>query len=418
MDYGTFCSRRETFGISINKDLLTTLNTTNCTYVDGTNNSNLISLSLRILTGLSWLSVALVGTTANVSVLFVIACIKSMRTIPNWLLFNLAVADCLMTLVALPILGVFQTFFYPIWQMPYALCFVLNCFTHIGALASGASLAAISVHRFLVIRFPRRFEITKKHLIITICIIWIIAVAGSASSMSSAGVIGMIRPVAGRMCLTRLCIQVNPTNQREQVQLAFRCSMYLTFALFLFLLYTNIGLLIYRSKSPGLEITAEASAVCKRQAIRMLTVATVVMIFSYLPYMVLVSRILFAQPGYYSPVFAVEILCNIISGLNHVVNPFIYCALSLQFREGFKKYFASLRRKRHSIAPETQVRQQQRNMSTAVALNVRRDSNSDGKPDSCTAIGRLATWSSQLSFQVLLSSSSEASLRKVVPSKL
>ena len=152
MDYGTFCSHRETFGISINKDLLTRLNTTNCTHMDSTDGSGLISLSLRILTGLSWLSIALVGTTANVSVLFVIGCIKSMRTIPNWLLFNLAVADCLMTLVALPILGVFQSFFYPVWQMPYALCFILNCFTHIGALASGASLAAISLHRFIVIR--------------------------------------------------------------------------------------------------------------------------------------------------------------------------------------------------------------------------------------------------------------------------
>ena len=222
-------------------------------------------------------------------------------------------------------------------------------------------------------RFPRRFEITNKHLITTICLIWTIAVGGSASSMSSAGVIGMIRPVAGRMCLTRLCIQVNPTNEKEQFQLAFRCSMYLIFALFLFLLYTNIGLFIYRSKSPGLEITAEASAARKRQAVRMLVAATVVMILSYLPYMVLVSRILFAQPGYFSPVFAVEILCNVISGLNHVVNPFIYCALSLQFREGFKKFFAYLQRKSHSIAPETQVRQQ-RNMAAAVALNERRDS--------------------------------------------
>ena len=152
MDYGTFCSNRETFGISINKDLLTKLNTTNCSNVDGTSSSELISLTFRIFTGISWFIIVLVGTIANVSVLFVIGFIKPMRTIPNWLLFNLAVADCLMTIVAFPLLGVFQTVYYPVWQLPFELCYVLNCFTHIGALASGASLAAISMYRFIMIR--------------------------------------------------------------------------------------------------------------------------------------------------------------------------------------------------------------------------------------------------------------------------
>ena len=152
MDYGTYCSNRETFGISINKELLTGLNTTNCISANGYSSSELLSVVLRIFIGISWLSIVLIGTIANISVLFVIGFIKSMRTIPNWLLFNLAVADCLMTLVAFPLLGVFQTFYYPVWQLPNGFCYVLNCFTHIGALASGASLAAISIFRFIMIR--------------------------------------------------------------------------------------------------------------------------------------------------------------------------------------------------------------------------------------------------------------------------
>lgn len=154
MEYGTFCSTRETFGVSINRALLTPLNSTNCSLVDEKDSDALIPLSLKILTGVSWLAIIAIGTAANFSVLCVIGTIKTMRTIPNWLLFNLAVADSLMTLVAYPLLGVFQTFHYPVWQMPPSSCYVLNCFTHIGALASGASLAAISVHRFIVIRYP------------------------------------------------------------------------------------------------------------------------------------------------------------------------------------------------------------------------------------------------------------------------
>ena len=216
----------------------------------------------------------------------------------------------------------------------------------------------------------------------------------------------MIRPVSGKMYLTKLCIQVNPTNQREKFQLAFRCSMYLIYALFLFLLYTNIGFFIYKTKSPGLEITASASEIRKKQAVRMLATATIVMIFSYLPYMVLVSKLLFSDPEYYSPVFAVEILCNVISGLNHVVNPFIYCALSQKFREGYSRWFAYLRRKGQRIIPETIVMKQQRLKASDRGLL-----GANGN-----AIERLATSSSQISLQVILTTLTETSTSELATS--
>ena len=112
----------------------------------------MFSFNVRILIGLSWLLLILVGTIANILVLFVIGSLKRMRTIANWLLFNLAIADGLMVILAIPILAIFQTFYYPVWKLPNWTCYVLNCFTHIGALASGSSLAAISIHRFIVIR--------------------------------------------------------------------------------------------------------------------------------------------------------------------------------------------------------------------------------------------------------------------------
>ena len=241
-----------------------------------------------------------------------------------------------------------------------------------------------------------------------------IAIGGSASSMLSAGVIGMIRPVAGKMYLTRLCIQVNPSEGKEDFQLAFRCSMYVTYALFLFLLYTNIGCHIYKTKSPGQQITAGKSVARKRQAVRMLATATIVMIFSYFPYMILVGKLLFAKSGYYSPVFAVEILCNIISALNHVVNPFIYCALSSQFREGFKKWFAYLRRNSNSVGSEFNKTFQQANKVSNVILlegsNIAEIDNGTGDE----AVGKkLTTSCSQITLESLLKVSSATSLNQL-----
>eukprot|EP00112_Aurelia_sp_Birch-Aquarium-sp1_P018317 Seg4353.6 transcript_id=Seg4353.6/GoldUCD/mRNA.D3Y31 product="RYamide receptor" protein_id=Seg4353.6/GoldUCD/D3Y31 len=339
MDHGTYCSNRETFGISINKAVLTKVNSsTNCT-LTGLSDEEIFSTTVRLFVGLAWLTVVLVGTIGNTLVLFVIGYVKSMRTIPNWLLFNLAIADSCMTLLALPILAVFQTFYYPVWKLPNWSCYMLNCFTHVGALASGASLAAISVHRFIVIRLPKRIHISTKHLIITIVLIWIIAIGGSMSSFFSAGVIGMIRPISGSLHLTRLCIQIQPNESKEDFQLAFRVIMYSIYALFLFLLYSSIGWHIHTSKTPGQGPTTSQSEARKRQAVRMLAVATVAMIVCYLPYITLVGVNLFAKAGYFSPVFAIEIFTNILTGVNHAINPFIYCAFSSQFRKGFKKFF-------------------------------------------------------------------------------
>ena len=163
------------------------------------------------------------------------------------------------------------------------------------------------------------------------------------SSFFSAGVIGMIRPISGSLHLTRLCIQIQPNESKEDFQLAFRVVMYSIYALFLFLLYSSIGWHIHTSETPGHGPTVSQSEARKRQAVKMLAAATVVMIFCYLPYITLVGVNLFAKPGYFSPVFAIEIFTNILTGFNHAINPFIYCAFSSQFRKGFKKFFHMVR---------------------------------------------------------------------------
>eukprot|EP00794_Sanderia_malayensis_P009364 gene9364-10351_t len=339
MDHGTFCLGRETFGISINKELLTRIGFKNCT-AHGLSTDDVFSDGTRVVIGASWLILIITGAIGNILVLFVISYPKQMRTIPNWLLFNLALADSLMTIVALPILGLYQTFHYPVWQLSTFSCYILNCATHIGAMASGASLTAISVHRFIVIRIPRKIHIKSKHLYMTIVLIWIIAIGGSASSMTSAGVIGMIRPISGKIHMTKLCIQINPTESEEEFQLAFRVTMYVIYSLFLIILYANTALFLWNTVSPGNQNNISHKR--KRQAVKMLFAATASMIITYLPYMVLVAMTLFAKAGYFSSVFGIEIFCNMFLAVNHVINPFIYCAFSTQFREGFKLIFQKI----------------------------------------------------------------------------
>lgn len=78
-----------------NLTLLTTSNWTNDIISENTNQLNWPILVLSIL--------AIFGTLGNLLVCASISLDKQLQTVTNWFLFSLAIADCLVSLVVLPL---------------------------------------------------------------------------------------------------------------------------------------------------------------------------------------------------------------------------------------------------------------------------------------------------------------------------
>jgi 5-hydroxytryptamine receptor 2 len=78
-----------------NLSLLSTLNLTNDIISINTNQLNWPVLTLSIL--------AIFGTLGNLLVCASISLDKQLQTVTNWFLFSLAIADCLVSLVVLPL---------------------------------------------------------------------------------------------------------------------------------------------------------------------------------------------------------------------------------------------------------------------------------------------------------------------------
>ena len=103
--------------------------------------------------------ICVVGTLGNLMVCMAVATNPRLRRSSNYLLFSLAIADLIVTMICEPLLlKIFskRTFFYDCTtrslELPYQIL------TNISCSASVVHLAAISVDRFLAVCFPLRHE--------------------------------------------------------------------------------------------------------------------------------------------------------------------------------------------------------------------------------------------------------------------
>ena len=119
----------------------------------------------------------LLGLAGNVLVLFVIIRNKSMQTVTNFFLANLAVADLLVVIFC--IIPKLLYYILPSWPLGVAVCKLHHYMISATSTASIFILTVISVERFIAILFPLRTRqiLTAPHLIVVISFVWISSAA-------------------------------------------------------------------------------------------------------------------------------------------------------------------------------------------------------------------------------------------------
>ena len=133
-------------------------------YTDNMNVSSANSCSLPMAHGIPLILVnaivCVLGSLGNLLVCLAIATNSRLRRASNYLLFSLAIADLIITIVCEPIVLEyisFLTFFHECRRRPqlrvYSILSVLSC------QASVLHLAAISLDRFVAVAFPLRHKI-------------------------------------------------------------------------------------------------------------------------------------------------------------------------------------------------------------------------------------------------------------------
>ncbi|ODM90003.1 Neuropeptide FF receptor 2 [Orchesella cincta] len=121
-----------------------------------------------LITG--YISVFLFGLVGNCSVLLVIKRLHRMKTATNYFISNLALADLLVLVFCL--LPNLVSNIYIAWILGWFLCKTLPYIQGVTVCASVYSLVAISIERYVTIRLPFRYQITKEKAKKIIIAIW------------------------------------------------------------------------------------------------------------------------------------------------------------------------------------------------------------------------------------------------------
>uniref|UniRef100_A0A915NGD7 G-protein coupled receptors family 1 profile domain-containing protein n=1 Tax=Meloidogyne floridensis TaxID=298350 RepID=A0A915NGD7_9BILA len=116
-----------------------------------------------------YILIILIGILGNVCVLLAISRTKSLQTVSNLFIFALSCSDIVVCFIS----ATFTPFtaFYKVWVFGPILCSLVPFIAGTSLCFSAFTLAAISVDRFLLIRFPLNNQLRHKHAFFTILLI-------------------------------------------------------------------------------------------------------------------------------------------------------------------------------------------------------------------------------------------------------
>ncbi|XP_011343395.1 orexin receptor type 2 isoform X1 [Ooceraea biroi] len=292
-----------------------------------------------------------VGLFGNALVCMAVYRNHSMRTVTNYFIVNLAVADLLVLLICLPpsvLWDVTET-----WFLGLKLCKAVPYLQTVSVSVSVLTLTFISIDRWYAICFPLKFKSTTGRAKTAIIIIWLIALLFDIPEL--------------------LVLHTVPSNSRVQTILFTQCVwswsqesqttftiiklifLYTGPLLFMSVAYWQIVRVLWRSDIPGHNLSTrichsteipfsgggnpEGQLRSRRKAAKMLVAVVLTFTICFFPvHLLSILRCIMALPSNQWTI-AVSLIAHWLCYFNSAVNPVIYNFMSGKFRKEFKHTF-------------------------------------------------------------------------------
>ncbi|XP_019771021.1 orexin receptor type 2-like isoform X2 [Dendroctonus ponderosae] len=302
--------------------------------------------------------VFIVGLFGNVLVCVAVYRNHSMRTVTNYFIVNLALADALVILFCLPFSVVWDV--TSTWWFGTAMCkFVLNM-QNVSVTVSILTLTFISIDRWYAICYPLTFRSTTAKAKTAICLIWIISFVYEIPET----IYLVAKQHNGYDIYFTQCI----ATWGDYIDTIFMISrMVLCYFLPLILMsiaYFQIIKILWRSDneqhqagvsgsyrsgqsgntfSMNMNTTTEGQLRSRRKAAKMLVAVVAMFAFCFFPIHLLNILRLTVELSHTEFNRAISLVIHWLCYANSAVNPIIYNFMSGKFRQEFKSAFFQCR---------------------------------------------------------------------------
>ncbi|XP_037666471.1 galanin receptor type 2 [Choloepus didactylus] len=277
----------------------------------------------------------LVGTVGNALVLAVLLRGGQAASTTNLFILNLGVADLCFIVCCVP----FQATIYTLdgWVFGSLLCKAVHFFIFLTMHASSFTLAAVSLDRYLAIRYPlhSRELRTPRNALAAIALIW------GLSLLFSGPYLSYYRQ--SRLANLTVCHPAWSAPRRRAMDLCTFVFSYLLPVLVLGLTYVRTLRYLWRAVDPVAAGSGARRA--KRKVTRMIVIVAALFCLCWMPHHVIILCVWFGRFPLTRATYALRILSHLVSYANSCVNPIVYALVSKHFRKGFRKICAGLLRR-------------------------------------------------------------------------
>ena len=287
--------------------------------------------------------ITIIGIIGNCLVIHVITSRKSMRTVTNILLLNLAFADLSLIIVCVPPTAV--KYVLDDWPFGEAFCKILNYIQYVCIYVNIYTLVVISLYRFLTVVCYSRFQslrTSKKGAFMVIVTVWLTMLAVNIPILF----IHKVKVTLGYVYCGMVKIEYG-----KQLHITFFVFAYILPLSFIMVLYLLILHFLRSTRTSTIDKNhSKERAAHARKIVTMVVVAFGV---SWLPLHIHFMVSYFGKvPGaHVYEVFRIFWHCLMYG--NSCVNPIIYNFVSTEFRKAFKETMCICRRKVSSSSTQS-----------------------------------------------------------------
>ncbi|XP_076317953.1 tachykinin-like peptides receptor 99D [Tachypleus tridentatus] len=296
----------------------------------------------QTLWSLAFGGMVLVATGGNVIVIWIVLTHKRMRTVTNYFLVNLSLADTMVS--TLNVIFSFSSMLNGDWPFGSAYCKISNFISILSVAASVFTLMAISIDRYMAIMHPLKPRMSRVTTLNITLWIW---VASSILSLPYILYSTTMKEEYSNGDYRVICYMVWPDGPTTQSYTEYIYNVVILVLAYILPItsmtftYFRVGQELWGSQSIGECTATQMEAIkSKRKIVKMMIVVVFIFAVCWLPY-----HIYPLLAHHHREIISYRNVQHIYLGIywlamsNSMYNPIIYCWMNSRFRQGFKKVF-------------------------------------------------------------------------------
>ncbi|XP_066980691.1 substance-K receptor-like [Macrobrachium rosenbergii] len=298
-----------------------------------------VPTGIVVLLSIFYGSISLVAVVGNSLVMWIVATSRTMHSVTNYFIANLALADIIIAVFAIPFQ--FQAALLQRWNLPHFMCAFCPFFQTVSVNVSIFTLTAIAVDRYRAIVFPLNARPSKFRSKVVIAFIWLFSTTLAVPQAIALRVKIFVDPVTNEE--KPFCAPVG--IDREVMQTYSHVVVCLQYFLPLGIIsfaYIRMGWELWCSQVPGNAEDARDAHVLrnKKKVIKMLFIVVALFALCWAPlqsYHILQE--IYPAVNKYRFINIIWFCCHWLAMSNSCCNPFIYAIYNEKFKREFRHKF-------------------------------------------------------------------------------